>query len=245
MTRRFGLINMLLGLLHGLLLVPRWLLTTPHSPAARAIERRFMTRIARRLVAQINLRGAPLAGPGTLYIANHISWIDILVLGSVLDAEFIAKDEVKSWPVIGLLARRTGTIFIAREERHRVDEQAARIAARLKSGASLILFPEGTTGDGETILPFRSSLFAAAIHASRIQPLALAYQPAGIGWTDQEPLLANARRVTRLRLTATIQLSTALANAGEDRKKLAEYSRNAVIAAQQLIREQSHNDTAN
>ncbi len=252
--RSFGQVRVVAGLAHALALVPRWLLARPRSGAARAIERRFMARIAWRLVARVHRTGASMAGPGTLYVANHVSWIDIPVLGSLLDADFVSKSDVRSWPLIGRLARRTGTLFIVREARHRVHEQAGEIAARLAAGDSLILFPEGTTSDGVAVGPFRSSLFEAAQGARCVQPLAILYHhgsgvrldDAGlvaVGWTGDEPLGVNFRRVAGLHLSAEVRLAPAFAPpATISRKALAEQCRAAVVAAHAALRGQGGPD---
>lgn len=247
-TRRFGALRAAAGLLHGLMLVPGWLCVEKGSPAASAHERRFMQRIARHLVGRIDRTGVAPGGPGTLYVSNHISWMDIPVLGSALDTDFIAKSDVRSWPIIGQLSRRSGTLFVTREERHRVHHQADSIGAKLRSGRSLILFAEGTTSDGLTILPFRSSLFEAAIHAARIQPLAIGYHRGDgarlsddemrvIGWTGDEELLPNLKEVSRLWLNAEVRLTEAFApEPGVPRKALAERCRIAVAEAYAAIR---------
>jgi len=247
-SRRFGALTAVAGLAHGLLLVPGWLGVPRGSLAAARYERRFMQRVARNLVRDVALTGKEPEGPGTLYISNHISWMDIPVLGGALDTDFIAKSDVKSWPLIGPLSRRSGTLFVAREERHRVHHQADLIGQKLRSGRSLVLFAEGTTSDGLTILPFRSSLFEAATHAQRIQPLAIGYhagdggrlsddEMCAIGWTGDEELLPNLGKVSRMSLTAEIRLAESFApEQGLSRKALAERCRAAVIDAYAAIR---------
>jgi 1-acyl-sn-glycerol-3-phosphate acyltransferase len=246
--RRFGLVRAAAGLMHGLMLVPPWLMVRRGSALAQSHERRFLARIARQLVGRIDRTGAQAGGPGTLYISNHISWMDIPILGSALDTDFIAKSDVKSWPVIGPLSRRSGTLFVTREERHRVHHQADSIGEKLKGGRSLVLFAEGTTSDGLAILPFRSSLFEAAVHAARIQPLAIGYhrgdgarlsddQMRIIGWTGDEELLPNLGKVSRLWLNAEVRLAPAFApEPGISRKALAERCRTAVAEAYAAIR---------
>lgn len=241
--RRFGRLEFAIGLAHALALVPHWLLRAPLPHASRVLERRFMARLARRLVTGIRIEGAPDGGPGTLYIANHVSWLDIPVLGSALDANFISKADVQNWPLIGRLARRTGTIFIVREARHQVERQSREIEARLRAGDSLILFPEGTTSDGSAVQPFHSSLFEAAQHAARIQPLAIAYvAPDGapfpdavarqLGWAGAEPLGENFARVVAMRFSARIRLAAPWSPLpGESRKQLAARCHAEVAAA--------------
>jgi 1-acyl-sn-glycerol-3-phosphate acyltransferase len=233
--------------LHGLTNVPAWRDHEPQSAGARAREKSFMERTATGFVRDIVLEGAAPAGAGTLFVSNHISWLDIPVIGATLDAEFIAKADVSGWPVIGTLSKRTGTIFVVREKRGDVHVQARAIANRLSAGGSLILFAEGTTSDGETILPFRSSLFEAATAAAQVQPLAIGYvhgsgrpltaaERKKLGWVGDESLVANAREVAKLHLTAKLHLAPSFApTAGMKRRDLAELCREHVAAAYAAI----------
>lgn len=115
--------------------------------------------------------------------ANHVSWTDISVIASRCDVSFIAKSDMATWPVMGWLAKLQRTIFIERERRRTSGKQASEIARRLADGEAVVLFPEGTTGDGNYILPFKSTLFGAATMALQegvvdkvyIQPLTIAY----------------------------------------------------------------------
>jgi len=125
-----------------------------------------------------------MAGERPLLIAsNHVSWTDILVLGSFADVNFIAKADMEGWPLIGWLSKLQRTVFIERERRHTSGEQAGEIAARLAGGDAMVLFAEGTTGDGNMVLPFKTTLFGAASMALAegaaqevfIQPVAIAY----------------------------------------------------------------------
>jgi 1-acyl-sn-glycerol-3-phosphate acyltransferase len=99
-------------------------------------------------------------GQPVVFVANHSSWLDVLVLGSVLEAAFVSKAEVSTWPLIRTVAQLGRTVFTSRR-RTAAGREANEMAARLAEGASLILFPEGTTSDGARVLPFRSALFGA------------------------------------------------------------------------------------
>lgn len=119
-----------------------------------------------------------------LILANHVSWSDISVLGAVAPLVFVAKSEVKSWPVFGWLAILQRTIFIERERRNKTGEHARAMANRLLGGDAVLLFPEGTSSDGIRILPFRSALIGSvhhvigdAAHLDRVmvQPVSIAY----------------------------------------------------------------------
>ncbi len=126
----------------------------------------------------------PPAGKGVLVVANHVSWLDIPVIGSLMPLTFVAKSEVASWPLFGQLARFQRTLFIDRSRRAATADISADMGARLASGEAIVLFAEGTTGDGTRILPLRSSLLGAvreAIDSSggtdeiTVQPLTITY----------------------------------------------------------------------
>jgi 1-acyl-sn-glycerol-3-phosphate acyltransferase len=128
-------------------------------------------------------RGTPPGPAATLVLANHVSWLDIPVIGSLHPLSFIAKAEVRSWPVVGLLARLQRSVFIDRERKKATTEINAAVGYRLARGDVIVLFAEGTTGDGNRILPFRSSLVGAArsaladqaVESIHLQPLAITY----------------------------------------------------------------------
>ncbi len=124
-------------------------------------------------------RGTQRPEAPTLFVCNHVSYFDIPVLGALIQGCFVAKAEVASWPFFGLLAKLQRTVFIERDPR-RAATQRNEILERLKSGDSLILFPEGTSGDGNAVLPFKSSLFAVAELPLEdghvvVQPVSIAY----------------------------------------------------------------------
>ncbi|CDZ35314.1 1-acyl-sn-glycerol-3-phosphate acyltransferase [Neorhizobium galegae] len=114
---------------------------------------------------------------------NHASWKDILVLGAIADVVFIAKMEVSEWPVFGTLAKLQKSIFVVREQKRRTGDQVNEIAERMAAGEIVVLFPEGTTSDGNRLLEVKSSLFGAAAAAVQhtpegvvhVQPVAIAY----------------------------------------------------------------------
>jgi lyso-ornithine lipid O-acyltransferase len=125
----------------------------------------------------------PQAGVATLVLSNHVSWLDIPVIGSLHPISFIAKAEVRGWPVIGLFARLQRSVFVDRQRRRATAEVNRLVAHRLRRGDVIVLFAEGTTGDGNRVLPFRSSLVGAAqaaladasLERLRLQPLAITY----------------------------------------------------------------------
>lgn len=131
----------------------------------------------------IKQRGSPSKKQPLMIAANHSSWIDIIALGSCIPLVFIAKSDVKTWPVFGLLAKLQRSIFVERSRRSKIKEQVGEIATRMKNGDIVVLFPEGTTSDGNYVLPFKSALFGAVQQAQNdlidhelfIQPVSIAY----------------------------------------------------------------------
>lgn len=150
---------------------------------ARRAPRAWHRLVTRLLGLRIHVHGRLATSRPLLIAANHISWTDIMVIGSLADVHFIAKSEVATWPVMGTFARLQRSVFVERERRGRAGRQANEIAGRLAGGDPMVLFAEGTTGDGNMMLPFKTTLFAAAQMALResgadtvaIQPVAIAY----------------------------------------------------------------------
>lgn len=147
----------------------------------RRAPRLWHRMVARLLGLRVHVHGAPARERPLLIAANHVSWTDIMALGGATDVHFIAKAEVAGWPLFGRLAKLQRTVFIDRAQPRRAGEQAGAIAARLADGEPMVLFAEGTTSDGNRVLPFKSSLFAAAQMAmgdeggAAIQPVAIVY----------------------------------------------------------------------
>jgi len=148
-------------------------------PIKRLLPLVYHRQCCRILGIKIERRGRQSRVPQTLYAANHVSYLDISILGALIQGTFVAKSEVRNWPIFGILATLQDTIFIerkaARSAGHR-DEMVRRLAA----GQSLILFPEGTSGDGNRVLPFKSALLSVAEHQPGgdslvVQPVSIAY----------------------------------------------------------------------
>lgn len=146
------------------------------------IPRLWHRLILKCLGLRVRVSGSLSAHRPLLVASNHISWADIMVLGAKADVRFIAKAEVAGWPGMGTIARLNRTVFVEREQRRKSGEQASEIAQRLIDGDALVLFPEGTTADGNFLMPFKSTLFGAArlaldagAESVYIQPVALSY----------------------------------------------------------------------
>jgi 1-acyl-sn-glycerol-3-phosphate acyltransferase len=212
--------------------------------------------VSRSLGVKTHLQGEPATG-AVLYVSNHISWLDIPVLGSRIRGSFVAKAEVGSMGIVGHLADLQDTIYVERERRTRAGAQADAIQQRLGQGSNVILFPEGTSNDGVHVLPFKTSLFSVvegeALEHVRIQPVTLAYTRlnglpltrqrlldiAWIGDTDLAPhafdLMKLGRIEARLLCHEPVQRKDFA-----DRKALARHC-HAVISAgyQKLMRDPS------
>lgn len=176
-------------------------------------------------------------GRDVLYVANHVSWLDILALGGASPTVFVSKDDVNGWPLVGMLARIGGTIFIDRESRRAARGQVDQLGMALLQHQPITLFPEGTTGDGVDILPFRAALFASVAPAPPgvvVQPVAIDYGPAAaeISWSGDEGLAANAKKLLGRpgRLVCTLRFLPPLPGSA-DRKQLASQARSVIAAA--------------
>jgi lyso-ornithine lipid O-acyltransferase len=155
----------------GLALCRQWARTLP------VFYHRWCCRI---LGFRIRMIGTPTSKRPVLYAANHISYTDVTILGSIIPGSFIAKSEVARWPFFGWLAKLQRSVFVDRQMRSAAAQRDA-IGERLAAGDALILFPEGTSGDGNRVLPFKSALFGAAAQPGEgvppiiVQPVSLAY----------------------------------------------------------------------
>lgn len=140
----------------------------------------FFHRLCCRILGfTVEVHGVRSQSVPTLFVSNHVSYIDITVLGSLIRGSFIAKAEVGDWPLFGLLAKLQRTVFIERRAT-RAAAQRVDLTRRLEAGDDLILFPEGTSDDGNTVLPFKSALFAVAETTVNgtpltVQPVSIAY----------------------------------------------------------------------
>ncbi len=172
--------------------------------------------VCRLIGIRVTVTGKPVGERPLLLLSNHNSWIDIPVLASVAPVSFIAKQEVAGWPVVGFLARTQRTVFVDRDNRRATGAQADAVAGRLSKGDIMVLFAEGTSSDGNMVLPFRSALVGAAQRAianggadggvATVQPVAIAYRrmlglPLGrqhrplVAWYGGTDLLPHLKRV--------------------------------------------------
>ena len=161
----------------------QWIAVRTRLMDDRKVPRLYHRILLKLLGIRVRVTGEIAAARPLMIASNHISWTDIMVLGSLAELHFIARSDMASWPGIGTLARLQRSVFVERDQRRQSAGQARAIAERLLSGDPMVLFPEGTTGTGNRIQPFKSTLFAAAAMAREagghetiaIQPVAIAY----------------------------------------------------------------------
>lgn len=165
--------------LYALCLTPIQLVALRFFPKLSGILPKYFFKIlAAAFHLDVNVQGKPSGAKSTLFLANHISWLDIIAIGSVLDVRFVAKKEVSQYPVVGAISYLGRTVFINRQRRSDVIATGDTVRQALINNDNIVLFAEGTSSDGLGVLPFKPSLVAPAIalsHTASIQPLAIAY----------------------------------------------------------------------
>ena len=239
-------IRLSLFLAFTLSLIPvQWLGLKAGFGYARLLPNFYHRTLCRLFGLEVVRRGEPLAGGAALLVANHASWLDILVLSSLGPLSFISRHDVADWPLFGTLARLQRTVFVERR-RSRTAQHRDEIALRLASGDRLVLFAEGTSSDGNRVLPFKTGLFAAAERnregqAPTVQPVSVAYthldgMPLGrryrhyYAWYGDMALLPHLWRVLhqgRARVEVRCHSAVTIADFA-DRKALARHCEDAV-----------------
>ncbi|CAG0975516.1 hypothetical protein ANRL3_01780 [Anaerolineae bacterium] len=153
-----------------------WILGRRASAANESIVTNWNRAVCRILNLRLHITGKP-DPDARLWVANHISWLDIIALGSQLPCQFVAKGDVADWPVIGYIAKGIGTLFVKRGDSGQTTDTAELMVWRLRQGKRLLLFPEGTTTTGEKVLRFHGKLFQPAQRAGvSVQAIALRYE---------------------------------------------------------------------
>ncbi|WP_088347703.1 MULTISPECIES: lysophospholipid acyltransferase family protein [Rhodomicrobium] len=237
---RASIILALFMLLTFVLLPIQAVLLALRLPLSRYLPCWYHRMVCGLLGVRVHLSGAPIAPGPALLVGNHISWLDIPVLGGIAPLSFVAKREVSTWPLISTLSKMQRTLFIDRNRRSSVAETRAQILARLVAGERIILFAEGTSSDGNQVLPFKSSLFAAiepngtngggytlqtvAIVYTRVHGLPMnRQQRPAVAWYGDMDMASHAWGVLKagpLDVHVRLGEPVALASVG-DRKKLA------------------------
>jgi 1-acyl-sn-glycerol-3-phosphate acyltransferase len=224
----------LAGWLTITLLFPRW-----NQQRREATVQAWAQRMLRILGIPLHVHGqAPVSGP-VLLVANHLSWLDILVMHAARHCRFVSKADVKHWPLIGTLATGGGTLYIEREKRRDAMRVVHHMAESLKRGEIVAVFPEGTTGDGQALLPFHANLIQAAISADApVMPVALRYLDRRTGRDSDGPLYLGDdtllvslwRTLAGRPFAAHVRFGEPQAAQGRERRKWAEELQAAVEA---------------
>jgi 1-acyl-sn-glycerol-3-phosphate acyltransferase len=196
------LISLVLSLMAGIFVAASMPVLT--RPGRHRLIRGWFRLVVRASGARITITGDPALStrPGTLLVANHVSWLDIPAILATESVRVVAKTDVRRWPVIGVMAARGGTIFIDRNRLRRLPVTVGEVAAALRSGQSVLVFPEGSTWCGRTMGRFYPAAFQAAIDAGApVRPVALRYRLAdgtpttAAAFVGDDTLLASVRRV--------------------------------------------------
>jgi len=234
------------ALLHGLAGLATIAFEFPRLDDSRRAARvqAWAARMLHILGIHLELRGTPPAHGPVLLVANHISWLDILVLHAARHCRFVSKADVRHWPLVGTLATGAGTLYIERESRRDAMRVVHRMAEALQAGDILAVFPEGTTSDGSLLLPFHGNLLQAAIAVDApVQPVALRYADAHTGalarsaaYVGDDTLVASLwRALTGPPLTARVAFGDVQRADGRDRRSWAADLRGAVQDLRQQI----------
>ncbi len=252
-----GVFRLTIFVLSILLVLPFQYVLMRLNFGAKIIPFRFHRWLLHVFGIRVKVSGAIEPGGGVLIAANHSSWIDILTVSSIGPISFIAKSEVNTWPGFGLLARLQQTIYVARDRRSKTAEQRDEIKERLAGGDTIVLFPEGTSSDGNRVLTFKSALMSAAEgtipdgkggeRPIRVQPVSIAYtrlyglpmnrayRPfyAWYGDMDLVPHLWDMARLGPFNCEITIHPSMTVADVGS-RKALA--AKCEALVSESLVR---------
>ncbi|RRO16358.1 1-acyl-sn-glycerol-3-phosphate acyltransferase [Saccharopolyspora rhizosphaerae] len=194
-----------LGCTVGLLLLGSAMVLGLPSPLRRRAVPRCFRMLLRALGIRLEIHGASAPG-GALVVCNHVSWLDVVALQVLTPMKVLAKVEVRSWPLLGALAGRVGTVYIDRDQLSALPEAVSTIADELRAGAVVATFPEGTTWCGAASGTFRPAVFQAALDAGvRTQPVAVRFRDgdgnatAAAAFLGEESLVSSVLSVARVR----------------------------------------------
>jgi len=227
-----ALVHLLAGQATILIVFPRL-----NQPQREARVQAWALEMLAVLGVRLELRGQPPAQGPVLLVANHISWLDILVMHAARHCRFVSKADVRHWPLIGTLATGAGTLYIERESRRDAMRVVHHMAESLARDEILAVFPEGTTSDGVTLLPFHANLIQAAISApAPVQPVALSFIDTATGAVSLTPcyigddtLVGSVwRTLAGAPITAVVSYGQPQQAQGRDRRAWAADLRSAV-----------------
>ncbi|HUL91171.1 MAG TPA: lysophospholipid acyltransferase family protein [Burkholderiales bacterium] len=228
-------LHLLRGLVVAAAVFP-WIPTT----ARDAQKRRWSRKLLSILSVSVRERNAPeKLSDRCMLVLNHISWLDIFVINARSPATFIAKSEIRNWPVVGWLCTLVGTLYIARGKPHAARQASRAIVAELERGVLIAIFPEGTTTFGRSLEPFHAALFQPALDAqATLQPVALRYlDSAGrhtdaAGYVGDTSFLETVWTIVSTRhIVAELNLLAPVSVSHQTRRSLAEKTEAAIAAA--------------
>ncbi len=208
------------------------------------VERRWNSGLMAILNIRIRIRGTvpDLSERNVMLVANHVSWLDIYLLNAVKPARFVSKVEVRSWPVVGWLAIKMGTLFIDRTKRHDTARVNDEVSDVLSNGGCIAVFPEGTTSNGSLLRPFHASLLQPAVHSnSQLWPAAIRYTHAD-GSLNLAPAYVDelsfgdslASILSQAIIYAELEFLTPIPAQGKARRELARDAEYAIARALNL-----------
>ena len=232
LLKLFKILRLLLHIFYGVGVVTYHALfkrrTINDPPFARAVSGWYQ-KSCEIIGLSVCVNGEPCTKP-VLMVANHISWLDIVLLASVCNPRFLSKSEVRRWLLIGWAGEQLDTLFIKRGQRSASEAASAGIAAGLEAGDRILIFPEGTTTDGQAIGRIHARLFGAAISTeTQVQPVVIHYTDANseshsselIPYIGEQTLIANLWKLLECeRPTAYVYCLAPLSSAGKTRKAL-------------------------
>lgn len=225
-------------LLHGMSIVALRFPSMDAQARARKVQW-WSAKILRLLGISLEVEGKPRPA-AALLVSNHVSWLDIAVIHAACPhARFVSKADVLRWPLLGWLIKSVGTLFIERERKRDALRVVHEVAAALARGETVAVFPEGTTGAGDTVLPFHANLLQAAIGShTPVQPVALRYQEPGqrfsvsAQYINQMTLVHSIWRVVTARgLSVHLRFLLSEGSTHADRRALAEHLRQEIQQA--------------
>lgn len=210
-----------------------------------AIKESWLNTFSKILNLHITQEGV-LPEAGSFLASNHVSWLDIVVIGRFLPAYFVAKSDISAWPVIGFLAKQAGTLFIRRGDKKHIRDINEKMIWLLKQDSNIIAFPEGTTTNGDEVLGFHASLFQPAVLTKAlVQPIALEYH--GIA-KQQAPFVGDDAFVDHLfkmlmldKIEVTISFLPVIRTVGRDRLSVCHEARELIVDKIFINRELAQN----
>jgi 1-acyl-sn-glycerol-3-phosphate acyltransferase len=206
----------------------------------RGLMRWWSGKLLRVLNVSPRVEGAPPGRdePGAMIAANHVSWIDIFLISSVRPTRFIAKSEIRGWPIAGWIADKAGTLFIRRAQLRDTARMSARVHAALDQGDCVGLFPEGITTEGDVLLKFHSSLFESAVaNGACVHPVAIRYEHRdgslcrAMSFIGERTFMESMGLIIRQKnVVARIMFAPPIATAGAKRREVAKMAEERVAS---------------